>query len=75
MFLGLKTNFCTFNRFSDLVLGVVRERKLSRLPRNKCSYVGHSNASAVEVARKFNETWDTNLRIGHHDCRDYTNGW
>ncbi|TYK11885.1 uncharacterized protein E5676_scaffold177G00410 [Cucumis melo var. makuwa] len=56
------------------VPGVVRERKLSRLPRNKCSYVGHSNASAVEVARKFNETWDTNLRIGHHDCRDYTNG-
>ncbi|XP_022971116.1 uncharacterized protein LOC111469884 [Cucurbita maxima] len=56
------------------VPGVVRERKLSRLPKYKCSYIGSSEANAVEVARKFNESWDTNLKIGLHDCRDYTNG-
>ncbi|XP_038901411.1 uncharacterized protein LOC120088292 isoform X1 [Benincasa hispida] len=66
--------FLHCNRLCDLVLGVVRERKLSRLPKTKCSYVGYSNANAVEVASKFNGSWDTNLRIGHHDCRDYTNG-
>lgn len=29
---------------------------------------------AVEAAFKFNKSWQTDLRIGRHDCRDYTNG-
>lgn len=49
-------------------------RKLTKLPRNKCWFVGSSELDAVEMAIKFNESWETDLRVGHHDCRDYTNG-
>ncbi|XP_074365519.1 uncharacterized protein LOC141706636 isoform X2 [Apium graveolens] len=35
---------------------------------------GSSKMDAVKGADKFNKTWQTDLRIGHHDCRDYTNG-
>ncbi|XP_022140717.1 uncharacterized protein LOC111011312 isoform X2 [Momordica charantia] len=56
------------------VPGVVLERKLSRLPRKKCWHIGTCEANGIEMARKFNGSWDLNLRIGHHDCRHYTNG-
>lgn len=49
-------------------------RKLSKLPRRKCWFVGSSKLDAVDVATKFNSDWRTDLRVGHHDCRDYTNG-
>lgn len=50
-------------------------RQLKKLPRNKCWLVGYSKAEAdaMEIAREFNKEWETNLRIGLHDCRDYTN--
>ncbi|KAJ4730157.1 PTB domain engulfment adapter [Melia azedarach] len=56
------------------VAGAVLVRKLTKLPRNKCWFVGSSELDAVEMAIKFNESWETDLRVGHHDCRDYTNG-
>ncbi|ONI18245.1 hypothetical protein PRUPE_3G204800 [Prunus persica] len=54
--------------------GVVLMRKLSKLPRSKCWFVGSPKAGAIDMALEFNKVWDTNLRVGHHDCRDYTNG-
>lgn len=54
--------------------GAVRVRKMKTLPRRKCWFVGYSKADAVTIASEFNKTWDTNLRVGIHDCRDYTNG-
>ncbi|XP_027332961.1 uncharacterized protein LOC113847862 [Abrus precatorius] len=56
------------------VRGTVRVRKLKKLPRNKCWLVGYSEADTVEITREFNKKWETNLKIGLHDCRDYTNG-
>ena len=57
------------------VLGVVLTRKLSKLPKKKCWFVGSSKVnSSAEIASEFNQNWDTNLRVGYHDCRDYTNG-
>jgi len=58
---------------SVLFLGVVLARKLQKLPKNKCWLVGYSTEDAVEIAREFNKKWETDLRIGLHDCRDYTN--
>lgn len=49
-------------------------RKLSKLPRRKCWFVGSSTLDAVDIATKFNSDWRMDLRVGHHDCRDYTNG-
>ncbi|PSS05962.1 hypothetical protein CEY00_Acc19264, partial [Actinidia chinensis var. chinensis] len=54
--------------------GVILTRKLAKLPRSKCWFVGCSKVGAIEAANKFNENWETNLRIGYHDCRNYTNG-
>ncbi|CAK7349076.1 unnamed protein product [Dovyalis caffra] len=56
------------------VPGVVLVRNLSKLPRSKCWFVGSSKSDAVDVATKFNSNWRMDLRVGHHDCRDYTNG-
>lgn len=54
--------------------GAVLTRKLMTLPKTKCWFVGFSKVDAVDATYKFNESWHTDLRIGHHDCRDYTNG-
>ncbi|KAJ0053815.1 hypothetical protein Pint_01901 [Pistacia integerrima] len=56
------------------VPGTILVRKLTKLPRNKCWLVGSSNSDAIDVAINFNQNWETDLRVGHHDCRDYTNG-
>lgn len=49
-------------------------RKLKGLPRSKCWLVGYSKEDAVEIASEFNKKWETSLRVGVNDCRDYTNG-
>lgn len=49
-------------------------RKLKKLPRRKCWLVGYANSNAVEIASEYNKIWETNLRIGLNDCRNYTNG-
>jgi hypothetical protein len=49
-------------------------RKLRELPRSKCWYVGSSKVDAIDVACEFNKNWVTDLRVGDHDCRNYTNG-
>jgi hypothetical protein len=54
--------------------GAVLVRKLKKLPQNKCWLVGYAEADAVEIANEFNRKWETDLRIGINDCRDYTNG-
>ncbi|KAH7533441.1 hypothetical protein FEM48_Zijuj04G0130900 [Ziziphus jujuba var. spinosa] len=54
--------------------GAVLSRKLSKLPRSKCWFVGSSKGNAVDMACEFNKNWESNLWVGHHDCRDYTNG-
>ncbi|KAK1568107.1 hypothetical protein Q3G72_020696 [Acer saccharum] len=57
------------------VTGTVLVRNLTKLPRKKCWFVGSSKLdNTVDLAMKFNENWETDLRVGHHDCRDYTNG-
>ncbi|KAK4437529.1 hypothetical protein Salat_0086800 [Sesamum alatum] len=56
------------------VPGVILVRKLKKLPTKKCWFVGHSKENAIDAALKFNENWATDLRIGHHDCRDYSQG-
>ncbi|XP_058081002.1 uncharacterized protein LOC131229137 isoform X2 [Magnolia sinica] len=56
------------------VPGVVRMRKLAKLPTRKCWFVGFSNENGINVAHKFNDHWQTDLKIGDHDCRHYTNG-
>ncbi|XP_021671045.2 uncharacterized protein LOC110657906 isoform X1 [Hevea brasiliensis] len=56
------------------VPGAVLVRKLAKLPRSKCWFVGSSEVDTLDVATEFNNSWETNLRVGRHDCRDYTNG-
>ncbi|KAE8075572.1 hypothetical protein FH972_014276 [Carpinus fangiana] len=56
------------------VPGVLHMRKLRKVPRSKCWYVGSPEVDAVDIACEFNKSWETDLRVGRHDCRDYTNG-
>lgn len=49
-------------------------RELRKVPRSKCWYVGSPEVDAVDIACEFNKSWETDLRVGRHDCRDYTNG-
>jgi hypothetical protein len=36
--------------------------------------VGPSKGNdAMEMAMEFNKSWETDLRVGFHDCRHYTN--
>ncbi|KAG8071241.1 hypothetical protein GUJ93_ZPchr0006g46048 [Zizania palustris] len=56
--------------------GVVRRRTLPRVPETRCWLVGHCNGdgdAAVHAADRFSERWPTDLVVGRHDCRDYTN--
>ncbi|XP_041007000.1 uncharacterized protein LOC121251729 [Juglans microcarpa x Juglans regia] len=56
------------------VPGIILMRKLKNLPTRKCWYVGSLPMDAVDIACNFNKSWETDLRVGQHDCRDYTNG-
>ncbi|XP_042515427.1 uncharacterized protein LOC122089807 isoform X2 [Macadamia integrifolia] len=56
------------------LLGTVLVRKLTKLPKTKCWFIGFSYGDSIQKANKFNEIWQTELSIGQHDCRDYTNG-
>ncbi|XP_044493453.1 uncharacterized protein LOC123216881 isoform X2 [Mangifera indica] len=56
------------------VPGTILVRKLTKLPKNKCWLVGSSKSDAIDVAINFNKSWETDLRVGYHDCRDYTDG-
>ncbi|XP_059318345.1 uncharacterized protein LOC132068692 isoform X1 [Lycium ferocissimum] len=56
------------------VPGVVLTRTLKKLPKRKCWFVGYSESDAIDAANRFNKGWDTDLRINHHDCRNYANG-
>ncbi|KAK4784162.1 hypothetical protein SAY86_018530 [Trapa natans] len=56
------------------VAGYVQRRKLTRLPKERCWHVGTSESDSLQAASEFNKNWRTDLRIGSHDCRHYTNG-
>ncbi|KAK3404365.1 hypothetical protein EUGRSUZ_K00670 [Eucalyptus grandis] len=53
--------------------GTVLKRKLTKLPKERCWFVGSCGEHALDVACKFSNHWETHLKIGHHDCRDYAN--
>lgn len=57
-----------------LPAGVIRLRKLEKLPKRKCWFVSEARENAIDAATTFNENWETNLRIGRHDCRNYCEG-
>nr|XP_010913175.1 uncharacterized protein LOC105038941 [Elaeis guineensis] len=54
--------------------GVILKRTLRRIPISRCWFVGFSINDGVDATNKFNEVWSTDLIIGKHDCRHYTNG-
>ncbi|XP_072993662.1 uncharacterized protein [Typha latifolia] len=54
--------------------GVILKRKLQRMPRSRCWFVGYSNGNSIDVANRFNKEWSTSLVVGKHDCRHYTDG-
>ncbi|CAH2052550.1 unnamed protein product [Thlaspi arvense] len=54
--------------------GVILQRNLKNIPRQRCWMVGSSNGNnAMEMAIEFNKSWETDLRVGTHDCTHYTN--
>ncbi|KAL3504690.1 hypothetical protein ACH5RR_034531 [Cinchona calisaya] len=55
------------------IRGIVLTRKLKKLPKRKCWLVGCSELDSLEGVYRFNENWETDLRIGFHDCRNYVN--
>ncbi|KAL1209726.1 hypothetical protein V5N11_004880 [Cardamine amara subsp. amara] len=57
----------------NLIPGVVLQRRLKNVPRQRCWMVGFSKGKAMEMAIEFNRSWETDLRVGVHDCRHYTN--
>ncbi|XP_071678826.1 uncharacterized protein [Lolium perenne] len=54
--------------------GVVRRRTLRRIPDRRSWFVGLCDGDAADAAERFSERWSTDLVVGEHDCRDYTNG-
>lgn len=69
----MHVHICFPSAFFTPILGVVLTREIKKLPRSKCWFVA-SKVDAVDMAHKFNERWETDLTVGRHDCRDYTNG-
>ncbi|KAK3032009.1 hypothetical protein RJ639_036214, partial [Escallonia herrerae] len=65
-----ETSFLTAERATGSIL----TRKPTKLPKAKCWFIKSSEVDAVDATHKFNQCWETDLRIGQHDCRDYTNG-
>ncbi|CAL9222480.1 unnamed protein product [Arabidopsis halleri] len=57
----------------NLIPGVVLERRLKKVPRQRCWLVESCKGNAMEMATEFNGSWETDLRVGVHDCRNYTN--
>ncbi|KAJ0965154.1 hypothetical protein J5N97_026292 [Dioscorea zingiberensis] len=60
--------------FQRPIPGLVLKRAMTRLPKSRCWFVGYSSSDGVDVANKFSEDWQTDLIVGKHDCRHYTNG-
>ncbi|XP_031492364.1 uncharacterized protein LOC116258963 isoform X2 [Nymphaea colorata] len=56
------------------VPGISRVRSILAVPKSRSWYVGFSKGNAVELAHRFNKSWEEELQLGRHDCRHYTNG-
>ncbi|XP_024318141.1 uncharacterized protein LOC112271993 [Brachypodium distachyon] len=54
--------------------GVVLRRTPRRIPDRRSWFVGLSGGDAADAAERFSEQWPTDLVVGEHDCRHYTNG-
>lgn len=54
--------------------GVILQRKLPYLPKRKCWFVGYAKGNAADTIHKFNDNWETDLILGYHDCRHYSQG-
>lgn len=54
--------------------GTLLRRKLTRLPKRRCWFVGYSEEDSLDTVLKFNNTWETDWRMGTHDCHNYANG-
>ncbi|KAL3155034.1 hypothetical protein ABBQ38_011556 [Trebouxia sp. C0009 RCD-2024] len=53
--------------------GIVRERRLSRLPVRRCWLVGPSATSqALQEARSFNSSFDDRIQLLRNDCRSHS---
>ncbi|KAI6672669.1 hypothetical protein NL676_000575 [Syzygium grande] len=48
-------------------------RKLTRLPKRRCWFVVYSEEDSLDTVLKFNNTWETDWRMGIHDCHNYAN--
>ncbi|XP_056162989.1 uncharacterized protein LOC115689527 [Syzygium oleosum] len=53
--------------------GTLLRRKLTRLPKQRCWFVGYSEEDSLDIVLKINDTWETDWRMGIHDCRNYAN--
>jgi hypothetical protein len=68
-FLGLSRS----NQF--LQAGVILERTLSRLPNQRCWWVGEMKPGlSLEDALEFSKGYDSELSLGINDCRHHTLG-
>lgn len=65
---------CCLMKLNLFVQGTLLSRKLTRLPKRRCWFVGYSEEDSLDIALKFNDTWETDWRMGIHDCRNYANG-
>ncbi|XP_039131198.1 uncharacterized protein LOC120267585 [Dioscorea cayenensis subsp. rotundata] len=59
--------------FQRPIPGLILKRAMRRLPKSRCWFVGYASSDGVDVADKFSEDWPTDLIVGKHDCRNYTN--
>ncbi|GAB2285214.1 hypothetical protein Dimus_019666 [Dionaea muscipula] len=48
---------------------------MGKLPNKRCWQIGASRVdNPIEEAYEFNRGWNTDVLIGHRDCRHYVNG-
>ncbi|ESQ36987.1 hypothetical protein EUTSA_v10002943mg [Eutrema salsugineum] len=60
---------------STVAGGVVMQRKLKNVPKQRCWMVGSSKVNnAIEMAIEFTNSWETDLRVGSHLVQHLTGG-
>ncbi|CAL5223345.1 g5848 [Coccomyxa viridis] len=53
--------------------GLKRERQLRRIPKHRCKLIGEATVPrAVDAARRFNGSWDSDIQLLRHDCHHHT---
>ncbi|GLJ05500.1 hypothetical protein SUGI_0019120 [Cryptomeria japonica] len=60
--------------FGHGVPGIVQKRELPKLPTKRYWLIGEAEKDvSIQRATEFNQHWATELKLGEHDCRHYTN--